>query len=147
MKKILLVVWTLFVPCLVSFAQTNNFARAAAKQPLPHPAARRAAAPLPGPATTILEQNTDSSPLSHYEDVHAYTLSSRTTQGSLPNDDGTIKRIGHEGLLSPQPAVPASFRPKIIRVGHARIYSSVVTAVARKNPLCLLDGTFLNISF
>ncbi|HEX4123003.1 MAG TPA: hypothetical protein VH619_20490 [Verrucomicrobiae bacterium] len=125
MKKILMVFWTLTVACSVSFGQTNK----------------------PPPKAASEQQKGDTSPLAHFEDTHTYTLSSQRSQGALPPQDGIISRIGGEGLLTPQPTVPASFRPKIFRVGHVRIYSSVATAVARKNPLCLLDATFLNISF
>jgi hypothetical protein len=51
-----------------------------------------------------------------------------------------------EGGNWPANRSPA-FKPKIVQAGHARIYSSVGTAVARKNPLCLLAPTFLHISF
>ena len=65
-------------------------------------------------------------------------------------------QVVEEGLL--QPAGPsydndlernmaAAFKPEIVQRGHTRIYSSVVTAVARKNPFCVLDPTFLEISF
>jgi hypothetical protein len=40
-----------------------------------------------------------------------------------------------------------SFKPEVVQFGCTRVYSSVGTAVARKNPLCLLDATFLHISF
>ncbi|HEY3914619.1 MAG TPA: hypothetical protein VGN61_09055 [Verrucomicrobiae bacterium] len=134
MKKILLVVWTLIVSCAVSFSQTN-------KPPSTAPSVLIVA---PKAAATNL-QNT-SPPLAHFEDVNAYSLS-QTSQGAHPNEDGIITRVGHEGLLSPQPAVPPALKPKIYHIGHVKIYSSALTAAARKNPFAILDATFLNISF
>jgi hypothetical protein len=72
------------------------------------------------------------------------------------SDLDVISRVSREGLLqSPEPVfrreiaqkMAAAFAPQIIHVGHVRIYSSIVTAIARKNPLCLLDPQFFNISF
>jgi hypothetical protein len=131
MKRIMLVVWTLIVPCSLCLAQTN------------HPPSAKTKAP---PVSLAGELQNTSPPLAHFEDVNAYNLT-QTTQGAHPPEDGIISRIGREGLLALRPTVPASLRPKILHIGHVKIYSPVVTAVARKNPLCLLDATFLNISF
>ena len=69
---------------------------------------------------------------------------------------GQYARIMEEGLLkSPQPVygselerrIVDSFRPEIIHVGHAQISCSLITAIARKNPLCLLSRSFIGISF
>jgi hypothetical protein len=41
-----------------------------------------------------------------------------------------------------------TFEPEIIRIGkHAEFSCSVVTAVKRKNPLCLLNPMFLNLNW
>jgi hypothetical protein len=67
-----------------------------------------------------------------------------------------FRQIEKEGSLkSPEPVpnsetgrkVANAFRPEILHVGHVRIYSPLVTAIARKNPLCLLDPMVLGISF
>jgi hypothetical protein len=43
--------------------------------------------------------------------------------------------------------IEAAFRPEIIQVGHVSISGSLITAIARGNPLCLLNPAILNISF
>jgi hypothetical protein len=72
------------------------------------------------------------------------------------SDTAVFSRIEREGLLKvPQPVfrsdvaqkIASAFAPQIIHVGHVEIYSSIVNAIARRNPLCLLDPQFLNISF
>lgn len=81
--------------------------------------------------------NSDS-PMAHFDDV----------QGALrPREIETFSQIERDGLLKSQGQTPGRFSPKIIHLGRVQVYSSVVTAAARKNPLCLLDATFLNISF
>lgn len=71
-------------------------------------------------------------------------------------ESAVFDRIDREGLLKPQGAtytsdvernIAAAFRPQIIHVGHVQIYSPIVTAIARRNPLCLLDPLVLGISF
>ena len=73
-----------------------------------------------------------------------------------PDQIALFERIEREGLLKPpEPvydseidrAVAAAFRPEIIHVGHAQFSCSIITAIARKNPFCLLDPSFLGISF
>jgi hypothetical protein len=62
----------------------------------------------------------------------------------------------HAGLLKPpgpvydseiDRAMAAAFRREVIRVGNVQFSCSIITAIARKNPFCLLDSSFLQISF
>jgi hypothetical protein len=67
-----------------------------------------------------------------------------------------LHRMEQSGLLKPagpvydsefDRAMAAAFRPEIIHVGHVQISCSIITAIARKNPFCLLDQSVLGISF
>jgi hypothetical protein len=67
-----------------------------------------------------------------------------------------FERIDREGLFKlPGPTydndferrMATAFRPKIIHWGHTAVESSIVTAIVNKNPFCLLDLNFFNISF
>jgi hypothetical protein len=145
MKKILMLVWVLIVACPVCFGQTNHSSVAATR--LIHPGALKPSAqPARNSPVVSMEQN-DPSPLAHFEDDYASDSSDQTSQRPPQSETGIISRIGQQGLLTPQANIAGPVRPKIIHMRHMQIYSSVVTAVARKNPLCLLDATFLNISF
>jgi hypothetical protein len=39
------------------------------------------------------------------------------------------------------------FRPEVIRIGKMKVSVSLITAIKRKNPLCLLHPVFLNINW
>ena len=140
MNKILLTAYALIASCWVSFGETNT---PAAAQPASRPALKLPAAPTQNPPAVLLPADTNSP---------AGQMSLEGNQAKTP----ASKRSEPEGLLNLpgpaygsdlEPGMAAAFRPEIIRAGHTQIYSSVVTAVARKNPLCLLDPTFLKISF
>jgi hypothetical protein len=73
-----------------------------------------------------------------------------------PAQIALFDRVEREGLLKlPGPKydndlerhLAGAFQPKIIHWGHAEIESPIITAIARKNPLCLLNRMILNISF
>jgi hypothetical protein len=158
MNKILLTAYALIASCWVSFGQTNA---PAAAQPAPRPALKLPAAPQQTSPDVLLPANTNSpAGQMNSEDTGAATglnaLAERMKLKGNPAKTAASSLMAQEGLL--QAAGPASssdfdrnmaaaFKPEIIRAGHTQIYSSVVTAVARKNPLCLLDPTFLKISF
>jgi hypothetical protein len=68
-----------------------------------------------------------------------------------PAQAALFSRIEREGLLKLRtPAfdsdfarkIEAAFRPEIMRVGSTEISSSIITAIARKNPFCLIEPTF-----
>jgi hypothetical protein len=44
-------------------------------------------------------------------------------------------------------SVDSIFRPEVFRVRKAYVSCSVLTAIKRKNPLCLLNPIFLNVSW
>jgi hypothetical protein len=86
----------------------------------------------------------------------AQVFSSRMDPLNDPMREGKFRQIEKEGLLKAPGEVATTelgrkvekaFRPEILHVGHVRIYSPIATAIARKNPLCLLDPMVLGISF
>ena len=88
-------------------------------------------------------------------DRQAQVFSSRVDSLNGPNN-AIFRRIEKEGSLRPVEQEPTTaferkvanaFKPEILHVGHMRIYSPIATAIARKNPLCLLDPMVLGISF
>jgi hypothetical protein len=73
-----------------------------------------------------------------------------------PAEAALFSRIAREGLLQPpapeyendfERKMAVGFRPEIIHLGHVTISSPIITAIARRNPLCLLDPIFLQIGF
>jgi hypothetical protein len=83
-------------------------------------------------------------------------FSSRLSLEGNPAQIAVFRKIEREGLVKPpgsadrndlERKIDAAFAPKILHAGSVRIYSPIVTAIARKNPLCLIDPMFLGISF
>jgi len=157
MNRILLVAWTLVVPCSVCFGQTNLVVAAThtvvSSQALLGPPQGHLF-PLPELKLHELPFRAEqvSSPLPRQTGAFSSQLSSEKNPARIT----VFSRIEREGLLKPQgPAynsdverkIAAAFRPEIIHFGHVQIYSPIVTAIARRNPLCLLDPMVLGISF
>jgi hypothetical protein len=85
-----------------------------------------------------------------------FALSNQTISEANPTELALMRRMEREGLMRPagptygsdvERKIAEAFRPEIIHVGHVHICSSIITAIARKNPLCLLDPDILGISF
>jgi len=66
------------------------------------------------------------------------------------------KRIERGRYLTPPPPKPTTafgrfmhntFEPEVFSVGKTRVSCTIVTAIKRKNPLCLLNPLFLNVSW
>jgi hypothetical protein len=66
---------------------------------------------------------------------------------SRMKSENFFKPSGPEYDTDLERKIDAAFSPEIIRMGHVRIQCSIITAIARKNPLCLLNPNFLGISF
>jgi hypothetical protein len=66
-----------------------------------------------------------------------------------------IMRPGEFYLIAPEPqsenrlvrAAEALWRPEVVRLGKTSISCSVITAIKRKNPLCLLNPLFFQASW
>jgi hypothetical protein len=67
-----------------------------------------------------------------------------------------FERLDQAGYLTPPSPPPddlfsrtvtAMFQPEPIRVGHAKVAFSPITAIKRKNPLALLNPIVLNLSW
>ncbi len=88
--------------------------------------------------------------------LEADALPFQSNRETNPDRMALVDRLKGAGLLQPPPpiydselerAVGEAFRPEIIHIGHAQFTCSIITAIARKNPFCLLDPSFLGISF
>jgi hypothetical protein len=140
MNRILLVACALIAPCWVCFGQTNA---PAAAPSLPRPALKSPAQPgQDSPAIALPAGANSPAGRMSLEGSRAKTAASDRVE-----QDGLLKPAGPTYTNDFERNMAAAFKPEIVQRGHTQIYSSVVTAVARKNPLCLLDPTFLNISF
>ena len=141
MKKILLAALAMAVSGQVCFGQTN---------------APAAATPLqPGPALKLTAKPQESAP-ANSPPAGANSLTGQMIASSASSNTAAMSRIELEGRLQSQgPAngsdferkAAAAFRPEITQIGRAQFYSPVGTAIARKNPLCLLDPKLFEISW
>jgi len=86
----------------------------------------------------------------------AFALSNHTISEGNSTEIALMRQLERQGLLQHsgpvyendlQRKIAESFRPEIIHLGHVRISSPIITAIARKNPFCLLDPNILGISF
>jgi hypothetical protein len=44
-------------------------------------------------------------------------------------------------------AIDAIFEPEVVRIGKTSVSCSIITAIKRKNPLCLISPIFLSVSW
>jgi hypothetical protein len=145
----LLLALALIAPGQICLGQTNS--SPAATPSLPPPALKLPAEP---------KQNTPPipSPVNTNYLTHQASLQG-TNQASLegnPANTAALNRIEQEGLLQHRELThesqlgskaAAAVEPEIIHAGRARIYSPIATAIARKNPFCLLDPKLFDISW
>jgi len=59
----------------------------------------------------------------------------RLSVGDRPSDNRFVRALDH------------IFRPEAIRIGNTYFSCSVITAVKRKNPLCLLNPLVVSVSW
>ena len=139
MNRILLAALALLVAGPVCFGQTNS--PVPASSPPPRPALKSPAAPKQSATASSMQAGNNAA-------AGQMTLAAKSAESAA------MSRIEWQNLIRPNRSVngsgsepPPAFNPKITRIGRADFYSSVSTAVARKNPLCLLDTTFLRLSW
>jgi hypothetical protein len=66
-----------------------------------------------------------------------------------------LHKLELDGSFIPQPEPPTGlakfadsvFRPEVISLGKTKFTCSLITAIKRKNPLCLINPCFLNFSW
>jgi hypothetical protein len=139
LNAMLLVGVALVLSSAVCFAQTNS--PAAATPPSPGPALKLPAEPKPGLPGGSLEAGTNS-------------LTGQMAVSRSPSDAAAMSRI-ESRVQSQKPAydndlarkAAEAFKPEITQIGRARLYTPVGTAVARKNPFCLLDPRLFELSW
>jgi len=141
MNRILLAALALAAAGPVCFGQTNSPATASLSPPRPalkSPAEEKESAPA-----SSMQASSSSSAAAGQMALAAKSAESAAItriEGISPaQTNGPIYNIDLERA--------PSFKPKISHIGRTEFYSSVSTAVARKNPLCLLDPHVLELSW
>ena len=154
---------TSFAVAAVAFGQTNSDLSVRSLQLFSAPAIQlRPAASGPGSTIPLFAKNTAGG-LSLTENMHA---SNDSLSGSASTLQSTAERkaealdmnrwLIRNGYLTPRRAqsdnrlvraMDAVFKPEVIHVRKMTVACSVVTAIKRKNPLCLLNPVFLNVSW
>ena len=87
--------------------------------------------------------------------VHLAEVMAASTASSEPGARlyRRLEQSGNLNLLEPiRPrgsggVIDAIFEPEIIRMGKTAVSGSIITAYKRKNPLCLLNPIFFDLSW
>ena len=108
--------------------------------------------PLPEPKWLDLPAKIELS-----NDPPAQAASSASIQWSQKRElyeAAQVSKLESQGLFIVQDddsefdrAINAAFRPEVIHLGHFEFTSSIITAIARRNPLCLLDPNPIVVKF
>jgi len=94
----------------------------------------------------------DSSGLEHAPSSEAISAETRERAIMLKYHE-RLERGGY--LTLPEPPsenrlvrlAESTFRPEVFKIGKTSMSCSIVTAIKRKNPLCLLNPVVLNLSW
>jgi hypothetical protein len=62
-------------------------------------------------------------------------------------EGGYLARHDAESKSALERGIEAVFLPEIVRIGRVSVYCSLITAIKRKNPLCLLNPIVLGASW
>jgi len=57
------------------------------------------------------------------------------TRAELPADSGVVRFLEN------------TFTPEVVHIGKVPVTCSIITAIKRKNPLCLLNPLFFQVSW
>jgi hypothetical protein len=154
-STILMATWLLVSTCLVCSGQTNSPVAAGHADNSSQTKLTPSQSQLFPPPDLKLhdlpfKQEAPSDALPHRTVAYSGQMDSEISPGQA----ALFRRIEQAGELKPPAAgtdferkMDAAFKPKIIHIGHVKIYSPIATAIARKNPFCLLDPMVLGISF
>jgi hypothetical protein len=141
MKKTSCVVCAMALSCICCCGQTNTCAGPPGRFFLP-PLKLRAAVELetraPKPALSVEEPSA--------APAETVMLESTLKDGGLP---GRVIRSDQFYLARPEPLsfVDGIFRPEAVHLGKTSVSCSLLTALKRKNPLCLLSPIVFQLSW
>jgi len=127
--------------CICCRGQTNTCAQPPARFFLP-PLKLRAAVeletPAPKPALSVEAPSS--------AQAETVTLESTLNDGGLPS---RVIRSDQFYLTRPEPLSFADgiFRPEVVHLGKTSVSCSLLTALKRKNPLCLLNPIVFQLSW
>jgi hypothetical protein len=154
--------------CFCSYGQTNTSLAPEhlfldrAELVLDRPARTLAGAAEPGSADAVVSEKLvrDSSilPAASVTQSDTNSIPEEMVLSSRERDFNRqiYRRLEEAGYLSkPDPpsgnllvrATDAIFQPEVVQVGKRSVSCSIITAIKRKNPLCLLNPIFLNASW
>lgn len=153
LKMMLLVAWTLVLSCLASPGQTNS---ATVTVHAPRASSAHWFPPPEGQMLKLPVRPEEITPKKMAPSAAHETFAFSNKQGLNTDEAALVSRVVQQGLLDCsvptynsdiQRRLAEAFEPKIVKVGHMRIHSTIIDAIARKNPLCLLNPQFFNASF
>jgi hypothetical protein len=103
----------------------------------------------PPPETKPAEAPLDSKPVAPQSPPDLFSLSTEADTGFyLRPEDYTVIRLPLEASDPLTRGFEAVFKPEEFKLGRtAKLSCSVLTAIKRKNPLCLINPIFLNVSW
>ena len=127
---------------LTAAAETNSTAQADRLSILPKPQLR---AESTDPHWSL----TETSP------AHLETLHSDSFILSAGHGDGEVQHYRHFDIIRPAHesddrltrGLDSIFRPEEFHIGKTTVTCSLLTAIKRKNPLCLINPIFLQVSW
>jgi hypothetical protein len=164
MKSISIVFWALGLSCLSAWSQTNCDPSASKLFAMPHAELRRLdshSEKLHQTASSDVEQSqVAAAPRPSLDSSRAVTgdFSSHWTLDNFRSDFDRrmYQRLEDGGYLErPTPnsenrfdrCVTAIFKPEVFQVGKTSVSCSLLTAIKRRNPLCLINPIFFNLSW
>ena len=111
---------------------------------------------MPTNEISYVRQSLSEMELSDFSDTPNYAFSYRRSDlfpGRI--DPELYKRLEAAGCLTPHPPPPDNaftramsiFEPEVVHLGQFDVSCSLITAIKRKNPLCLLNPMVLNVAW
>jgi hypothetical protein len=109
-----------------------------------------------------LSRSTPNPDYSHANDTNAVALSNLTNQISITSSEFTpvgaaiYERLVQQGYFKPRPIdadppfehfVQTIFIPEVTHLGKVDLSCSILTAIQRKNPLCLINPIFFQLTW
>ena len=149
----LLVASILVLSCLASPAQTNS---ASVPVSSPRASSEHWFPPPDGQMLKLPVRPEEITPQRMAPSAAHETFAFSNKQGLNADEATLVSRVVQQGLFDCsvptyntdiQRRLAEAFEPKIVKVGQVCIHSTIIDAIARKNPLCLLNPQFFNASF
>jgi hypothetical protein len=161
MNRITLTAWLVLFFAVTASAQTNSaeachslfLVPGSHLRDLPSDAQSPGRAVSPDKVVSAGQAIPDDSAGAMDERLRAVRMSVSTGMDRFDLD--LLHKLEQDGSFIRQPGPPTGlakfadsvFRPEVISLGKAKFTCTLITAIKRKNPLCLLNPYFLNFSW